>query len=719
MSSPTKPHNRPKQFGLVLTLITLALVGCGGKSSTTPATTAPPPKAAIKITPMKGQFSVGTSIKVKRANDNVEVGTCLVDASGSCSANIATTETGPFLIEAGIAGDTYFNEATGTSASVPANTTALRALIPNVTAAVGVTALTEMAVGQIEANTGGIAATKVTDVIAANATIGSQFGVPNPLVTPAVIGAGTATAKLNGGNEADDYALKLAALAKLTKAGKNPIQALHDLRDDIKDGKLDGKKGTVAITTFTVPVPTGTQNYQDAMNAELNNLLTVAATAYATPGTAVPTVTMTVADLAALLDVAMKVGAATQAASAGTAMTTETLNTQIANTVQTQVSTLAVTGATTGTIQAGSNAAVAAGSTAGGVLANGKIASNNFLAAAATGVFEANFQLNAAAGTSINFAKLRKMTMPFNGTNYDYAEVVHTYTIYNGGTGWSQNSGNVAGTYWDLTATSTGGWVDTSNGKMGFSVAADGTLNVENLRSNGSSIGDSFSLQIQRVDISGKLVEGCYANNNVGTQSLCTIAPFNTATYPAGSTGFRFFNQYRNVDMYSVDTSQGAAATNMNGVALTALPKLGDSFCSTNPGGSAVYVPIVGAAAGASNYTQKWMGQGGCTAANIATVTGQVGGQAITLSTQDTKNPAAPQVLTYKQNNCNGCGNEVQIFAYIPSKGVFQGWFQARGASTNQGSNIMTNRIAFDAMVNAAKAVTSIPGMGAAIPTIP
>lgn len=716
MSALKRPHNRPKQLGLVLTLITLALVGCGGKSSTTPATTAPPPKAAIKITPMKGQFGVGTSVKVKRANDNVEVGTCLVDASGSCSANIATTETGPFLIEAGIAGDTYFNEATGTSASVPANTTALRALIPNVTAAVGVTALTEMAVGQIEANTGGIAATKVTDVIAANATIGSQFGVPNPLVPPAVIGAGTATAKLNGGNEADDYALKLAALAKLTKAGKNPIQALHDLRDDIKDGKLDGKKGTVAITTFTVPVPTGTQNYQDAMNAELNNLLTVAATAYATPGTAVPTVTMTVADLAALLDVAMKVGAATQAASAGTAMTTETLNTQIANTVQTQVSTLAVTGATTGTIQAGSNAAVAAGSTAGGVLANGKTASNNFLAAAATGVFEANFQLNAAAGTSINFAQLRKMTMSFNGTNYDYAEVVHNY---NSGTGWSQFGTNIAGYYWDLTATSTGGWVDTSIGKFGASVAADGTLTVANLSSNGSSIGDSFSLQIQQVDLSGKPVKGCYAKNNVGTQSLCTIAPFNTATYPAGSTGFRFYNQYRNVDMYSVDTSQGAAATNMNGVALTALPKLGDSFCSTNQGGSAVYVPIVGAAAGASNYSQKWIGQGGCTAANIATVAGQVGGQAMTLSTKDTGNAAAPQVLTYIQNNCNGCGNEVQIFAYIPSKGVFQGWFQARGASTNQGSNIMTNRIAFDAMVNAAKAVTGVTGLGAAVPTIP
>ncbi|MEQ1532294.1 MAG: hypothetical protein HOO97_07940 [Sideroxydans sp.] len=724
MSSAKNSINRSIQLGIGFTLIALSLAGCGGgKSSNTPTNTVTPtptpsviPTASIKITPMKGQFSTGTSVKIKRAKDSVEVGTCLVDATGSCSADIKTSETGPFLIEAGIAGDKYFDESTGALATVPANTTALRALIPNATAAVGVTALTEMAVGQIEGNTGGIAAAKTTDVIAANATIGSQFGVPDPLVTPSVIGAGTSAAKLTGGNNADDYALKLAGLAKLTKAGQNPIHALHDLRDDIKDGTLDGKKGAIAITTFTLPTPAVGQTYQAAMSAELNTLVTVAATAYATPGTAVPTVTMTVAELNVLLDAAMQVGAATQAASAGTAMTTATLNTQIANTVQTQVATLAVTGATAGTIQAGTAAAVAAGTAAGGVLAEGKAAATNLLADAVSGVYQVNVVLNAPAGTSINRANILKMTLTPQGTSYAKGGVRYEHNLG----AWGISTQNVAGIKWDLTPTSPGGWVDTSLAGLNITVAADGTLTVHNLLPNGSEFGSSHSMLVTQFDLSGSAVEGCTAFA-VGGPVPCTLPPYDTAKFPAGSKGYRFTHDINNQESYALDITGGAAAgTDMNGVALTALPALGDSFCLMTQQGAELYEPIVGAVAGARNYTQKSIGfvAGGCNAANIAAAVGNFANPHW-LSFKDTNNAAAPKVLWISWGGCNNNGCDSEIVAHIPNKGVFKGWLQRQGPIKGDGGSPMTNRIAYDAMTNTAKAVSTVVGLGAAVPTIP
>ncbi|MEQ1533689.1 MAG: hypothetical protein HOO97_05845 [Sideroxydans sp.] len=947
MATINNSLNKTRQLGIGLIFIALALGGCGGKGSSTPAATAPNtpntqqptnqnpaviPTAAIKITPMKGQFSEGTTVKVKRAKDGVVVGSCKVDTTGSCSAIVQTSETGPFLIEAGIAGDQYFDESTGALATVPAGQPALRALIPNASPAIGVTALTELAVGQIEGHAGGIAGTKVTDVIAANATIGNQFGVPNPLATPTVIGA--TTANILTGTDADDYALKLAGIAKMTKNGGDAIQALHDLRDDIKDGVLDGKKGPTVITTLNIAAPTGTQTYQDAMSAALNTQVTAATAAYATAGTAVPTVTMTVADLAALLNAAMQVGAATQTASAGTVMTTEALNTQIANTVQAQVAPLAVAVATGNatTIAAATTTATTAGTASGTTLATlptnaasgtyvfnattgmltlnwtssnflcngptlgtttqpagpitatsmpwgtqgvnnmvwqratgvagsilgtwasvpepfspnswvitfdaagtvsvtgviaacgstnggnaggpvtmsghvyvagssvpiqgaiislsiatqtavtdangyfslvttapanycctpytvsvsatgyqtgggnatwgdhatnlgfpltpvggttptpvpppvatGAVAANNFIAmGTTTGVYEANFQLNAAAGTMLQWGRVnKKIFTPAAVGGYTASDV--NYQFNNGAT-WSLSTLQAPGTVWDLTPTSPGGWVDTSVTPMNLSVAADGSLTVTNLLADGSSMGSSFSMQLTELNLGGQPVEGCYAFSSMGVNTLCTNAPYGTATYPAFATGFRFSNQIQNNDQYSIDMSQGSgAATDMNGVALTALPMLGNSFCINSYGSAAIYEFVAGAAQGSPNYTQKWIGQGACTAGAIATAVAQTFSNPVTLSIQLTGNTSAPEVLSLLQGNCNGCGNE--IIAYIPTKGVFQGWFDPQGASKNSGSNLMTNRTAFDAMVNTARQVACVNGLGAAVPT--
>jgi len=696
---------------LGLTIIALVLGGCGGGSTPTPAPIVDNQDltTAIKITPMKGQFSAGTRVKVTRTKDGLVVSTCSVDATGSCSANVKTTETGPFLIEAGGAGDQYFDESTGALATVPANTTALRALIPNATAAVGVTALTEMAVGQIEARTGGIVATKATDVIAANATIGSQFGVPDPLVTPSVIGA-TTGATLTG-SDADNYALKLAGIAKLAQGG-DVIQALHDLRDDIKDGTLDGRKGTVAITTLNIPAPTTGQTYQDAMSAALNTQVTAATTAFATPGAAVPTVTMTVPDLAALLDAAMQVGAATQTASAGTAMSAETLNTQIANTVQTQVATLAVTGADATTIAAGTTAAVTAGTASGTAIANAATSVQNFLAAAATGLFSVNFHVD-SSGAQLSWGNVNQLTLTPNGASYNLASSGHSYA---GNGNWITRPANSTGLYWELTPATPGGWVDMTSPQVKFTTATDGTLTVASLLSSGQPSGDSWSTLVTQENVNGQSIEGCYSYDSTGTQQPCTLSPYNTATYPAGAAGFRFNNQIQNNALYSVDLVQGGSgATDMNGVALMALPALGDSFCVNSSRGSGLYRPVTEAAAGQPNYSQVWM-SGGCTAANISSAAALQGGP-LYLSSKATGNAAAPLVLSiYWAGGCNA-GCQDQFMAYIPNKGVFQGWFQPQGPRRTDGSNFMVNRTAFNAMIAAARAVTGVSGMGLAVPS--
>ena len=237
-------------IGLVA-VTTLVLAGCGGGSGSNAQndqnTT---PTAAVRITPMKGKFSAGSTVIIKRARDGVQVAAGTTDAAGVATINVPTSETGPFLIEVGAVGDSFFDESTGANATIPAGGSGLRALIPDTAATndVGVTALTEMAVGQIEAASGGLAAATATDVIATNMTVGNSFGIDDALDSPSIIGSGTQLDTAAGG--ADRHALTLAALAKLATPGKSALDVAHDLRDDARDGTLDGRVNTTPITSI-------------------------------------------------------------------------------------------------------------------------------------------------------------------------------------------------------------------------------------------------------------------------------------------------------------------------------------------------------------------------------------------------------------------------------------------------------------------------------------
>lgn len=236
------------EFGIGLVAITtILLAGCGGgsggSSNQVAATT------AIRVTPMKGKFSSGSTVIIKRASDGVQVATGTTNATGVATINVPTSATGPFLIEVGAVGDSYFDESTGLNATIAAGGTGLRALIPDSSANdVGVTALTEMAVGQIEAASGGIAAATAKDVIATNVTVGNSFGIDDVLDAPSIIGSGTQLVTASGG--ADKHALTLAALAKLATTGKSALDVAHDLRDDAKDGTLDGRINTTPISSI-------------------------------------------------------------------------------------------------------------------------------------------------------------------------------------------------------------------------------------------------------------------------------------------------------------------------------------------------------------------------------------------------------------------------------------------------------------------------------------
>lgn len=280
------------ETGIGLALITVLMVaGCGGKAGSSSGGGAAVIDA-LTITPMKGQFASGALVRVKRARDGVEVASGVVDASGSAQVVVPGIEIGPFLIEAGKAGDSYFDESTGLSASVPANTVALRALIPDATSssAVGVTALTEMAVGQIEVATGGIASATAADVIATNVTVGNSFGIDDPLAAPSVIANGTQLGTAAAG--ADRYALTLAALAKLAAPGKTALNVIQDLREDAKDGVLDGRvNGSAVASIDAAKLNIGAGGATAAsMVAAINTQMNAAAASYATAAVDAPAV---------------------------------------------------------------------------------------------------------------------------------------------------------------------------------------------------------------------------------------------------------------------------------------------------------------------------------------------------------------------------------------------------------------------------------------------
>lgn len=674
--------------------------GTGGTGGTGGGTTLP--TAAIKITPMKGKFSAGTTVKVKRAKDGVVVATGTLDATGSVSVNVATSEKGPFLIEAGVAGDQYFDESTGATATVPAGQPALRALIPDAITSpnVGVTALTEFAVGQVEAGSGVAAVTSI-GVVAANATIGSQFGVNDLLTPPTVVAAGT---KIGGGNAADDYALKLAGLAKMAKTGVSSVQALHDLRDDIKDGKFDGLKGTIPLTTLAFAVPPAGMTPAE-LSTQIATQVQAATATYGTASATAPTVTLTVQDLAALLAAAMQVGAEAQAASAGSQLTTVQLNTQIASTVNTQVGNIATSVANGTPIATATTTAVANTTTTATALASaGGTAQTNFMAGIAAGWYQDASWLAStkvvpppAAGMPQGKITQRPIVMKSisSGTGSTFT-LTNSHLAWNFATStldpYTPPAGNNGG--WVLTATSPGGWVsDNGGGNVTITSNADGTISWSN-----STDGTSGKFLPSVMVLDGKPLQNCLSAANP-TGANCAAGD----VYPTGSKMYDFVGEVSNTDRYGLWMA-GGVATDVNGVSLTALPAVGTSFCSNDH----LYRAIPGAVAGADNYdvfyTATWnpvtqTGSGGCTATSINAVmaiTSAVNNRRALIVSKATGNAAVPSVLQIRRVSQTNDAWMLQNIYGAMAGAVHVGHFTPAGPVQNQGAGNL-NKVAMDA----------------------
>ncbi len=705
---------------LMIAAVGAALAACGGSKSSTPANPPaanppaannppanppaannPPaaiPTAAVKITPMKGKFAVGTTVRVKRAKDGVVVATGTIDATGSASVNIPTSETGPFLIEAGIAGDTYFDEATGANATVPPGQPALRALIPNTSANnVGVTALTEFAVGQVEASATGLANVTPTGILAANATIGSQFGVNDLLAPPTVVSAGT---QVVGGTAADDYALKLAGLAKMAKSGVSSVQALHDLRDDIKDGTFDGQIGTSPLTSLVFAVPQGGMT-PAALSTEIATQVQAATTTYGAAGAAVPTVTLTVQDLAALLAAAMQVGAEAQLASTGSQLTAAQLNTQIAATVNTQVGNIATQVAGGTPIATATTTAVANTTTAATALASaGGTAQADFMAGLAAGWYQQAPWLNtatppaAAPGAPQGQITQRPFVSKTIGTS---GTITNSYQAWNFVTGalepYAAPVGSVGG--WMLTATSPGGWVPESTPENTVvTTNADGTISwaTPNRGTSGS-----FLPSVMVLD--GQPLKDCASAANP-TGAACIAGD----VYPAGSKMYDLLGDRNNEDRYGLWMG-GGVATNASGVQLATLPAVGTSFCVSDH----LFRAIPSAVAGADNYDVLYTGWNpvtnlattpGCTLANINavnTIPSAANNRTLLMVSKATGNTAAPAVLKVQRVSQAGDVWLLNRIYGAVAGAVYIGDIQYAGPVQNNNNGGNLNKTAMDA----------------------
>jgi len=663
----------------------------GGSSTST---------SELIVTPMKGWFSENTRVNVRRPSTKEIVASGFVGKDGSAKVQVPKNISGPFLIEAGVGGDTYYDESTGALATVPADTVALRGLIPDAEMkAVGITAITEMAVGQIEATAGGISGVSATDVIAANATIGSQFGIADPLMPPSLV---SASSTLVGGSLADNYALTLAGLAQMA-SGVSALQVLHDMRDDIKDGKFDGLKGATPITSMTFVVPAGGANLSD-MSTQIASSVQAATTQYAGAGAAAPTVTLTVSDLTALLNAAMAVGAATKDSAAGSTMTASALNTQIANTVQTQVAAIntAVTNAGAGNeataLASAKDTAVTAAQASGAVLANASNALAHFMAdTQSTGTYSFRIQVS---GSTMTSGYVYQLKLTPSGSGYSVNDPGYGYN--NTQTWVNKSTGGAANEEWDLTPTSPGGWVDIFGTVIEISAGSDSSFTVTNKATN-----NVRSMLIAETKLDGLGLGSCNINNTGNSTGGCP-ASYTAATYPVGSTIYRFPTETNQSDAFSVRASN--FVTDLSGVQLTALPVIGTtSFCVKNSGGGNVFRTT----ATPGSYTVSWATD--CSASAIA---GANNGSMVTGYLRNTGNTAAPTVMIIQ--NCNNCsGNDANgtLIGLVPGHGVLSGWWQPKGVGSNGGDSGRFNKTAYDAMVTAAKA-TGIAGL-VAIPTLP
>lgn len=263
--------------GGITLLATAILVGCNKNDHDQPAPQTP--TTTVTVTPSLGKIT-NAKVILRNAKTGTILGSGNTGSKGVATFTAKVSST-PAVIEVqgsdGAQGATYFDEATNSNRPLPA-TQIIRAVTPNVgnSPNFGVTVLTELAY-QSAVKAAGSETAIVDASIATQANeqirnlLAKELGTLSLLTPPTLIGADTVVKDaITARTAANDYALKLAALAKLG-TGENPVlSVLQKLSDDISDGNLNGKKGDISVGYHTGDTTDLSLALQNALAAYAN-----------------------------------------------------------------------------------------------------------------------------------------------------------------------------------------------------------------------------------------------------------------------------------------------------------------------------------------------------------------------------------------------------------------------------------------------------------------
>ncbi len=268
---------------------------------------------------------------------------------------------------------------------------------------------------------------------------------------------------------------------------------------------------------------------------------------------------------------------------------------------------------------------------------------------------------------------------------------VHTHVL--SATGGNTYSG--VSSYKELAAT---GWIALSSNfqPSSYSLTASGwqiydqaDTFVNNL--NGTVTTTSISRGVVTEHVTETVLDGqpIVCTDPVTAAAVACAVPGN---YPVGSKRYGGTGGKASVDNYRIwanDAYYTNTVTDLNGVALTALPAAGAGFCSNG----LIFTPILNAAAGADNYNVYLAGK--CTSAFITAGTMFPAAGTVRLSTKATGNSVVPTVgiasaaVTSPVSFVNNA-----ILAVVTGK-VMEGNF--RPAGSNASRVFYVNKTALDA----------------------
>jgi hypothetical protein len=256
-------------FGMLLSLLTLAIVGCGGGGGSDGPGGTSVSGSAVKG-PISGAtvqaFEIISSASVPRENIP-RIGTAVI-ATGATTADGSFSFAIPPAIKNGgilfkLTGGTYRDEATGQTRNVNDQAAGgLRAVFGNIsgvvrrgeTLKVNINPFTELGVQSL-----GSSAPTDANIAAANARVVSTFGLTGiDLLSTRPFDATTAPPA--GATQAQkNYALALAILSQRQKDGGITLDQLHALLlPDVNAGVLSGANGTAGSVALLNFLNTGT-----------------------------------------------------------------------------------------------------------------------------------------------------------------------------------------------------------------------------------------------------------------------------------------------------------------------------------------------------------------------------------------------------------------------------------------------------------------------------